>query len=291
MNNNKLQYRTFDELMAEVQTDFRKFHLEDLMNPAEYIKVVKKCNFELGLKINSTQEQVLEVIDGKAKLPLNFQTMNFLFALGKNTVTYPVISGTHVEEVPVSAIPYNAGVDDNGNMQQVILGTHLSSKGETFALVQNLKYETKTWNEFYKVRLINSVELDMDCPNKAWVNTLNQGYIKNNVLHLSFKTGEVYINYQGLMEDNEGNLLVPDHDLLNEYYEYSVKKRVLENLVMNGETVNQMQIQLIEQGYRAARNNSMSFVNTPDFDELRRIWEHNRKAQYSNYYDMFKRYA
>lgn len=291
MNNNKMQYRTFDTLLADVQTDFRKYHLEDLMNPAEYIKVVKRCNFELGLKLHSTKETILEVLDGKAKLPLNFQVMNFVFALGKSKVTYPVISGTHVEELPVSAIGYNSGVDQEGNMQQAILGTHLNAKGETFVLVQNLKYETKEWNEFFKIRLVPSVEVDIECPNKAWVNSLNQAYIKNNVLHCSFKTGEVYINYQSTMEDEEGNLLVPDHALLNEYYEYAVKKRILENLIMNGETVNQLQIQLIEQGYKSARNNSMSFVNTPDFDELRRIWEHNRKAQYSNYYDMFKRNA
>jgi hypothetical protein len=156
-------------------------------------------------------------------------------------------------------------------------------------LIQKLKYETRTWNEFYPLRIIDNGDVvDMDCPNKKW-QVRNSAYIKNGFIYPSFQTGKIYINYQGLMEDEEGNLLVPDHDLLNEFYEYAVKQRVLENMIMNGENVNQMQIQLIEQRLRAARNNAYSLVNTPDFNELRRIWEVNRKAQYSNYYDMFRR--
>ena len=34
--------------------------------------------------------------------------------------------------------------------------------------------------------------------------------------------------------------------------------------------------------------NALGFINTPNFKELQKIWEVNRKAQYSNYYDMFK---
>ena len=92
------------------------------------------------------------------------------------------------------------------------------------------------------------------------------------------------------MEDNEGNLLVPDHDLINEYYEYAFKSRILENLYINGEDVAQ-RMQLIEQRLRGARNNAKSVVNTPNFAELRQIWSANRKAMYSRYYDMFKSYG
>ena len=54
-----------------------------------------------------------------------------------------------------------------------------------------------------------------------------------------------------------------------------------------GEPVNN-QLGLIEGRLRAARNNALSFINTPDFAELKKMWEVNRKAQYHNYYNMFK---
>ena len=78
--------------------------------------------------------------------------------------------------------------------------------------------------------------------------------------------------------------------MLNEYYEYAVKKRILENLIMNDESINQAKIQLIQEGYRTSRNYALSIVNTPNFAEMKRVWAANRKAMYARYYDMFKSY-
>ena len=89
------------------------------------------------------------------------------------------------------------------------------------------------------------------------------------------------------MEDNDGNLLVLDHPYCNEYYEYALKQRILENMMFAGEPVSN-QIGLIEQRLRASRNNALSFVNTPNFAEMKKIWDVNRRAQYHNYYNMFK---
>lgn len=93
------------------------------------------------------------------------------------------------------------------------------------------------------------------------------------------------------MEDDDGNLLVPDHDLLNEYYEYALKSRILENLMMNDTPNADKKLQLIEARYRVARNNALSLVNTPNFSELKAVWEGNRKAMYSRYYRMFSSYG
>jgi hypothetical protein len=92
------------------------------------------------------------------------------------------------------------------------------------------------------------------------------------------------------MTNENGELLVPDHDLLNEYYEYALKQRILENLFMNGEDVTQ-RLSLIEQKLRAARNQALSLVNTPNFKEMEQMWWTNRRAMYSKYYDMFKSYS
>ena len=51
------------------------------------------------------------------------------------------------------------------------------------------------------------------------------------------------------------------------------------------------QLQLVESRLRAARNNALSFVNTPDFAEMQKVWTMNRRAQYHNYYNMFLSYA
>ncbi len=81
--------------------------------------------------------------------------------------------------------------------------------------------------------------------------------------------------------------MVPDHELLNEYYEYALKQRILENLIMNDEEINPNKLQLIEGRYRAARNNAFSLVRTPNFTEIKELFQANRTALYNKYYDMF----
>ena len=64
-------------------------------------------------------------------------------------------------------------------------------------------------------------------------------------------------------------------------------KKFLENLFINGEDVAQ-KMQLIEPRLKAARNNALTIVNTPDFAEMKKNWELNRKGMYHKYYNMFK---
>ncbi len=117
----------------------------------------------------------------------------------------------------------------------------------------------------------------------------DEAYIKDGWIYTNFEEGNMYINYQGTLENDEGDLMVPDHPYLNEYYEYGLKKRILENLIMDGVNVG-AQLQLVQSEYRGARNNALSFVNTPNFSEMEKVWTMNRKAMYGKYYDMFKSY-
>ena len=144
----------------------------------------------------------------------------------------------------------------------------------------------RTYSLFFPLRIKETSKVQCDCPNIG-IKSVDIAEIRDGFLFTSFETGKVYINYQGAMEDHEGNLLVLDHPYCNEYYEYAMKERILENMIFAGENVSQ-QLGLIQQKLRASRNNALGFINTPDFEEMRKIWEVNRKAQYHNYYNMFK---
>jgi hypothetical protein len=166
----------------------------------------------------------------------------------------------------------------------------MNCKGEKWELVQVVNQSTvRIWRDLIPLRMKASQEIECDCPN-LYYNTANQGWIKGGFLFTTFETGKVYLNYQGQLEDDNGGLLVPDHDLLNEYYEYALKQRIMENLYMNGEDVAQ-RMQLVEQRLKIARNNAMSLVNTPNFKEMEQMWLTNRKAMYARYYNMFKSYS
>ena len=59
---------------------------------------------------------------------------------------------------------------------------------------------------------------------------------------------------------------------------------------MNDENVS-AKLQLVQQKLRIARNYAKSYVNTPNFAEMKQLWQANRKAQYGKYYDQFKSYS
>ena len=327
--NYTLKYRTFDQLLEDVTVDLNTFALENMIEPQQLIKLAKKLNYDLGLRINQQKEIILDVTHGKVKLPDDFYTFNFAYICGDRksaqTLGYDGFAGgTNMQEVKITdgKIPetytdFPAQVPDPCDTSQPTcccndegtLGTCLvhnpqqpygdeltkprvfmNCKNETYELIQVINAsETYVYDSLLPLRMKASQSIDCHCPN-LYYNTPNEGWIKYGFLYTTFKTGKVYLNYQGQMEDDEGNLLVPDHDRINEYYEYALKARILENLYLNGEDVSQ-RMQLIEQRLREARNNALSIVNTPNFAEVKQIWAANRKAMYGKYYNMFMSYS
>ena len=330
--NYTLRYRTFDQLLEDVTVDLSSFALENMIEPQQLIKLAKKINYDLGLRINQQKEVILEVCHGRVKLPDDFYTFNFAFICGHFTehVGYDgYVGGTNIQEVPYVETPatvdvcspitvncstcnanpcnHTAACPDNTCpatcAPSVIPTQHdplnpygdtcirprvfMNCKGEKNEIIQVISNPgtTRVYTELIPLRMKASQNIECDCPN-LYYNTPNEGWIKGGFLFTTFQTGKVYINYQGQLEDDDGNLLVPDHDLINEYYEYAFKSRIMENLYMNGEDVAQ-RMQLVEQRLKAARNNALTVVNTPNFREFEQIWAANRKAMYGKFYNMF----
>jgi hypothetical protein len=307
-----LNYKTFDQLLSEVKMDFEAYNLEDMIKPQQLIKVAKRITYDLGLRIYQTKNEVLEVEKGRAKLPNNFLILNYAYLLGNFESTQAVPQGTWTEQVPLAAPTYFPGVDkidicavaptcptpepecpdpcqspEPCGCSTCGCDTWINCKGEEMQLIQKINKVTRNWNEFYRMTIKGDDQLfDPSCPNTRW-QTANTGVIRDGYIYTGFKTGNIYLNYQGMMEDKEGNLLVLDHDMINEYYEYALKKRIIEILLGNGVVVQGAFIQLIHTEYRIARNYAKSIVNTPDFSELKEVWAMNRKALFNKYYKMF----
>jgi hypothetical protein len=330
MYNYTIKYRTFDSLLEDVTVDLNTFALENMIEPQQLIKLTKKINYDLGLRVNQTKEIILEVCHGRVKLPDDFYVFNFALICGTYTVnTGYNIGGTNIQEVPYTEVPstvdvcspitvncrtcnanpcnHTAGCDLNFPIVDPIPVAYdplnpygdtcipprvfMNCKGDKYELVQIVggSGETRTYSSTMPLRMKASQNIECNCPNLYW-NTPNEGWIQGGFLFTTLDTCKVYLNYQGQMEDDQGNLLVPDHDLLNEYYEYALKARIFENLYLNGEDVAQ-RMQLVEQRLKSARNNALSVVNTPNFRELEDMWWTNRRAMYGKYYSMFESYS
>ena len=331
MYNYTLKYRTFEQLLSDVQVDFQNLSLQNMIEPQQLIKVAKRINYDLGLRIFMTKETLLEVERGRVKLPDDFFVLNYAMICDEITVEQSVPQGTNMQEIPLRDSTYVPYKETQAIISPCTDGTvnctrcqpnpcscscnvpsascpipeynslvpygnicnkprvFMNCKNEAYELVQITSTRTNKYKRLLPLRILeNAQTIDCDCPN-LYIRSGNQAWIKNNYLYTSFPNGKVYINYQGMLEDDDGNLMIPDHDMLNEYYEYAIKQRILENLLMNDENVT-AKLQLVEARLKAARNQALSIVNTPNFSEMKQVWQMNRRAQYSKYYDMFKSY-
>jgi hypothetical protein len=320
--NYTLKYRTFEQLLDAVRIDFTAYDLTNYIEPQQLIKVAKRVSYDLGLRIMMTKEAVLEVKKGSVRLPNDFYALNYALVCDSVTVFTPVSQGTDIQEVktipPYYQTPAVISPCTDGTVNCQSCGVpcntcqcqhnpsncpplsadqsycakprlSLTCKGDTYELVQVVKGQTRTYNRLWPLRLLaNNQTIACDCPN-LYVKSAENAWIQGDFLYTNMETANVYISYQGQLEDQNGDLLVPDHDLINDYYEYAIKQRILENLIMNDEPVGQ-KLNIVEQRLRVSRVNAKSIVNTPNFAEMKEMWWQNRRAQYGKYYEMFKSY-
>ena len=286
--NTEIKYRTFDDLLNEVSIDFKIYSNEGMIEPAELIKIAQRVNYDLGLRIHKTKHVILDVENKKAKLPDDFYVLNFALLAGKYKVERPVIQGDQ-REYGYAAMCHKCNLPapdcSCGTQFDVAVDVHGDDSG-ALVLVQRIKSEVRTYDHFERIYLSPNKYVQNDNIMNN-VPSPNAGEIKNGYIYTNLEQGKLYISYEGALEDDEGNLLVLDHPMINEYYEYAMKQRILENLYINGEDV-ERKLGLIETKLRIARNNALGIVNMPDFAEMKALWLLNRKAMYNKYYDMFK---
>lgn len=282
MVNTELKYRTFDQLLDEVSIDFSTYSLENMIEPGQLIKVAQRVNYDLGLRINGTKEKIVSIEKRKAKCPDDFYVLNYAFLCGKYTVHSPVLHGRQTENVILSDCKKCGKPDAECTCEKTYTVECQNGENIYVQVIEKRKYETRIYEYFSPVKIVSSNHFENDC--------IHYAYIKNGFIYTNIEEGDLFISYQGNLEDDCGNLLVLDHPLINEYYEYAIKQRILENLYISGEDVVQ-KIQLIEKRTRDARNNALSLVNTPNFKEMYDMWKANRKAMNYKYYNMFKSYC
>jgi hypothetical protein len=91
------------------------------------------------------------------------------------------------------------------------------------------------------------------------------------------------------MEDDDGNLLVLDHPVINFYYQWAIKHQMLENLYLNGEDLIQ-RLQYAEQKMSEYREKALSIANMPDFRDCVKTIQLLRQNYNRNYYHPVSRY-
>lgn len=288
-----IKYRTFSELLDDVSLDFNTFLGESMIEPSQLIKIATKCSYELGLKIYKTKDAILDINHGKAKLPDDFYVLNSALVCDKWKLEQPVINtGRHTEDVFIGngicdiCKKYVPSEPCSTPDECCICNkVYTNECRDSFKVVEKIRYEIRYYDEFEHLTFRPNKRIDKDSFNLRNHGRYH-GEIKDGYIYTDINCGRLYISYEGNLEDDEGNLLVMDHPLVNEFYEAALKERLLQNLYINGEDVLQ-RWQMIKQDLRVARINALSFINMPDYEEIQEVHQSNRRKMFHQYYRIF----
>lgn len=132
---------------------------------------------------------------------------------------------------------------------------------------------------------------DFSNPNRFPINCL-QAQIKSGFIYIpSVNCGKLYINYQGVLEDEEGNLMALDHPMINMYYESAVKERVLQNLYFNtGDERYRTLWKEMKLIYQEDRQRALSIANTPEVYEMQQTYNLMKRTKEWKYFNPFSKY-
>ena len=152
-------------------------------------------------------------------------------------------SGTTTETQDLTWTPepgYTAPCTDGKTCKDVcIVQPCPEDKSKDYMIVQRVGPSTyREFSTFIPLRItsLSSAYCTTECPNLG-VTAVDYAELKDGFILTNFKSGKIFLNYQATLEDEGGNLLTLDHPYCNEYYEYALKSRILENMIFAGENV------------------------------------------------------
>jgi len=279
-----------------VELDHGKVRLPDNFHVMNFAFICGKFELDIAIPQGTHIEDWPPTDQGmsytKPLRPLNDYTSNDPFLPFYKDPKDPHLCG--VTPVPLFCEPTE--------LRNTVTPACLTKCGDEYRLIQIVNRRRETCHIFEPLKFIDSTNPNRHVhthfngvPNDVFplggefrnLGPRNHAWLKDNFLWTNLDCAHIYLNYMGDMTNDEGELLVPDHAEINEYYETALKVRILENLLMDGTEVTK-QLQYMTQQMRIARNYSLTIVNTPNFSEMQALWSLNRRAMYNKYYQMFE---
>lgn len=274
-----LKYKTFDQLMASVKSDLHLYADNNLIDERNCIKVVKECNAILGLKINPIIETVLCIKDFKADMPLNLKQAYSAFMVFQQS------KGLLSSSYGTSTRQYSKEQLLNKGITPTQGSCRLSACGEQFFVTQKFEQTEVIFDKIVPVYLSQSAlsKFTKTSPSRLF-NKQREFEIdfKEQEIITNIESGTLYLSYLSDLVDEEGNLLILDHDLVQFYYEWAVKAKILEDIYYNSEADVKMKLEDARQHVGFERNKAVSLILKPEYRELANY----RKKLEQEFYDL-----
>lgn len=277
INNTTIEQRPMSDLIAIVKNDLHKFDAEGFIDEGKLIKTVMYCNDKLGVNIRELRELAIPVNEFRAELPLDFEKLFYTCALKA--------TNTRIAEL---TNPF-----DNNFDSDVVYDAYLDR--ESLGSVENYKVVIKKETNIEVHQYGSWIQLDVDqsskphchidCPNKSRKGKYTI-HIKDGHIETPFKCGMLYIVYIGTMMDHDGNITFPFHPMITPWYEWSIKEKVLSDMIFNSDSSN------IGELYKLAqRERQLAWIDAFNFSTEKsygQFVETQRKKELGWYHEWFR---
>lgn len=274
-----MEYITADELINSVLNQLKSYADSGVLDKSIFYDEIRYINRSLGLKLNKTESILLDVLNNNTDLPANFQKLIFAHGCYSYDVTTPVLNNQgHLLREEIIEAEYicpgqcNLCLDDCGN--QIVI-KEVTNEFKTHRYFETFPVCLKSTKKEY---------CEPECPNLEF-KCPNEIIIKNGQILTNFKEGKLYIDYVTKLEDEDGNLLVPDDERLLKYYRAVLIYEGFKYLYNNGYADVAQRLQLAQAEKIDTEGRAKSIVRSSEFKDYLKLGIALRK-RYQPFVDM-----
>lgn len=269
-----IKYRKGRELLDQVADDLSSYDDGGMIDYSKLYKVLRTCNATLGEKINPEKDDVLSVENYRCRIPEDFLNLNYSLVCTNKKINITPPAGFQIE--------YESVCD----LSSRFCSPCYSEDSSACSIVQKVNEQ---YYEFTDVKLVqvNSKSFKHcapQCPNFY----VNSGYVieigDNGWITTNFESGNLYVNYVSDLQDDDGDLLILDHPLVEPYYEAAVTSKILKGIVYNKDAE---VAELYKDSLRHlsnARTEAIKFISISGYTEIRDLWLSQRRRFYNKFF-------
>lgn len=225
---------TLSEFISEIEESFSNYTESGDINRVSIKTWVIECLNKMGKNICDRTEKIIDIKNSQGYLGDDFKSLILALKLYPKNYAY-------VEDRPVESFIYRQRIENPAYFDYIeqVYVPNCDSKIVTERIVyDNRKMEIYHEPQFLSVvKGFKKTSFDVDCVNlhPSIRNSYNDMIsITGRTIHTNFSDGKVYVQYNSLPTDEEGEIVIPEYTTgeLVLWIQNYVKVKIAEDLIL-----------------------------------------------------------
>lgn len=268
-----MNYIPASEIIRETKNDLSSYFERGLLDQSYLYPVIRTCLSKMGLKILPVRAEVIRIENFKGELPCSFYKLVLAVGCGAGIYT------SEPDYLNTKLIEHEVCESDLINTCTTVCDVCSDSCENLFTIKQYFNTYSVEFKEFYPLCISNDAR--PYCTNECfqYQRRGNEITIKNGHLYTGFESGDVYLEYLTLTEEN-GELMIPDIQVIKDWIKMEMMFVCFRKLYLNGESDVQQRLGWVTQQLAIHQTNATSLYKSWTVKEFYDL----RKTLYSRFH-------